>query len=145
VARVALVTGRGFARPSSSEAIAWALREGRPLNLFRDQFRTPVDVGSVAAAVEQMLVRSAHGLFHVGGAQRLSRYELGLRVARVLGLPEDLIEPVSQKLQPGAPRPADVSMDSTRARTELGWEPLPLEASVREGRAERPPTSPGPP
>jgi dTDP-4-dehydrorhamnose reductase len=138
VARVALVTGRGFGRPTSSESIAWALREGRRLQLYRDQFRTPVDVGSVTDAVERMLTRGALGLFHVGGPVRVSRYELGMHVARALGLREDLIEPVTQASQPGAPRPADVSMDSSRARAELGWEPAALEASIREGRTERP-------
>jgi dTDP-4-dehydrorhamnose reductase len=137
VARIALVTGRGFGRPTASESIAWALGEGRRLQLYRDQFRTPVDVGSVTDAVERMLTRDAHGLFHVGGPARVSRYELGMHVARTLGLREDLIQPVTQASQPGAPRPPDVSMDSSRARAELGWEPSTLEASIREGRTER--------
>ena len=52
VARVALVLGRGHGpRGTSSESVAWALRAGRTVRLFTDEYRTPVDPGSVADAV----------------------------------------------------------------------------------------------
>jgi dTDP-4-dehydrorhamnose reductase len=135
VVRVALVHGLGFGgRATASEAIAWALRAGRALRLFTDQHRTPVDPESVASALSCLLEGSASGLFHVGGAERLSRFELGLRVARALGLPADLISPASQAAAAGAPRPADVSLDSGRARRELGYLPRPLDDGIRDGR-----------
>jgi dTDP-4-dehydrorhamnose reductase len=51
VGRVALVSGRAHGAPSSTESIAWALRAGRPLRLFTDQYRTPVGSESIANAV----------------------------------------------------------------------------------------------
>jgi dTDP-4-dehydrorhamnose reductase len=138
VLRVALVHGRGHgARRTASEAIADALRGGRRLRLFTDQHRTPVDPESVADAVDRILERGAAGLFHVGGAERLSRYELGIRVAALLGLPADRIDPVTQSEgRQGARRPADVSLDCSRARRELGFYPRALDEGVREGRAD---------
>ena len=133
-ARVALVTGRGHRRPTASETIAWALRGGSPVRLFTDQFRTPVDVASVGDAVLRAFERGASGVFNLGGPERLSRYELGVRVAASLGLRAELIEMALQGELAGAPRPADVSMDITRARRELGWEPAPVEASIADGR-----------
>ena len=138
VLRVALVHGRGH-RPggTASEAIAWALRAGRTLRLFTDQYRTPVDAESVAAAVAALLRRGGNGLYHVGGPERLSRYDLGLRVARLLGLPAHLLQGVTQaEHTPGAPRPLDTSLDCGRARRELGWTPRELDIGIREGRAE---------
>src|SRR5262249_57962159 len=58
VLRVALVLGRGFGpRTTASEGIAAALAAGRPLRLFTDQFRTPIDPESVADAVRRLIER----------------------------------------------------------------------------------------
>jgi dTDP-4-dehydrorhamnose reductase len=138
VVRVALVYGRGYGpRPTASEAIAWNLKDGRTLRLYVDQHRTPIDPESVAAALRLLLAGSQHGIFHLGGPERLSRYELGLRSARALQLPDALLEPIRQAERPaGAARPADVSLDCSRARRLLGWSPRPLEDGLRESRPE---------
>jgi dTDP-4-dehydrorhamnose reductase len=133
VLRIALVVGRGFGpRTSASEGVAAALAAGRRPRLFHDQYRTPIDPDSIADAVARVLDGTASGRFHIGGAERLSRYELGRRVARVLGLPDD-IEAISSAEQ-AVPRPGEASLDSSRARRELGWEPRPLDDAIRDGR-----------
>jgi dTDP-4-dehydrorhamnose reductase len=137
VVRVALVQGRGHGRrPTASEAIAWSLAAGEPLRLFADQHRTPIDPESVAGALLALLAGTQRGLFHLGGPQRLSRHELGLRLARLLGLTDSLIVPTRQAehTRGAAQRPADASLDCTRARTLLGWAPRPLDAGLRESR-----------
>ena len=138
VARVALVLGRGHGpRGTSTESVAWALRAGRAVRLFTDEHRTPVDAASLADALERILVRGGAGRFHLGGPERLSRHELGLRVARALALPESGVEAALQAEHAGGERRApDVSLDSTRARRELGWEPGPIDEAIRGGRAE---------
>jgi len=137
VARVTLVVGRGHGpRGTASEAIAWAFRARRPLRLFADEYRTPVDPESVARAVALLFRGSATGRFHLGGPERLSRYELGLRVARALGLRADDIEAARQAEHVGPARPPDVSLDITRARAELGWAPRSLDEVLPEGRAQ---------
>lgn len=132
VTRVALVIGRGHGpRGTGTEAIAWALRGGRAARLFSDQYRTPIDADSVAEAIALALQRRASGRYHLGGPERVSRYELGLRVARVLGLPSALVEAVAYRDEPTeAPRPADASLDSRRAREEFGWAPRGLDAAI---------------
>lgn len=137
VARVALVLGRGHgARGTASEAVAWALRSGRPIRLFTDEYRTPIDPASVADAVARLVTRGgATGRFHLGGRERLSRHELGLRVGHVLGLPTARIEAGARVDYRGPERrAADVSLDSARARRELGWEPRPIDEALRDGR-----------
>ncbi|HET8646771.1 MAG TPA: sugar nucleotide-binding protein, partial [Vicinamibacteria bacterium] len=97
VMRVALVCGRGHGpRGSATESMAWALRAGRRLRLFGDQYRTPVDAESVAAAAAALLRGQENGVFHVGGPERVSRHQLGLRVAAALGLDAGLIEEARQ-------------------------------------------------
>lgn len=145
IVRVALVLGRGHGpRGTASESIAWGLRAGSRLRLFTDQYRTPVDPESVSRALERLLEGSQAGRFHLGGAERLSRHELGVRVARLLGLREDLIEATTQATHSiGVPRPADVSLDSGRAARELGWAPRPLDDAIREGRVAPDGRAPG--
>jgi dTDP-4-dehydrorhamnose reductase len=133
ILRVALVIGRGYgARKTATEAVAATLAAGGRPRLFHDQYRTPIDPESVADAVSRAFARSVSGRFHLGGAERISRYELGQRVARVLGFPEQLerVDEASQAVR----RPADASFDSGRARRELGWEPRPLDDAIRDSR-----------
>jgi dTDP-4-dehydrorhamnose reductase len=139
VVRVALVVGRGYGtRPTASEAILWSLASGQPVRLFVDQHRTPVDPESVARALLALLAGTQRGVFHLGGSERLSRHELGQRLARLLGLPTAPILAVrhAERAQ-GAARPADVSLDCTRARLLLGWSPRPLDEGLRESRPRR--------
>jgi dTDP-4-dehydrorhamnose reductase len=137
VVRVALILGRGHGtRATSTESVARALLGGQAVRLFTDEHRTPVDPESVADAVARLLDCPAAGRFHLGGPERISRYDLGLRVARLLGLPQGGIVAGRQADHAGPDRrAADVSLDSGRARRELGWEPRPIDEAIRESRA----------
>lgn len=136
VVRVALVLGRGHgARATSTESVARALLGGQSVRLFTDEYRTPVDPESLVDAVARLLDGSAAGRFHLGGPERISRYQLGLRVARCLSLPGAGVVAARQADYPGPDlRAADVSLDSGRARRELGWEPRPIDEAIRESR-----------
>jgi dTDP-4-dehydrorhamnose reductase len=136
VARVTLVVGRGHGpKPTATEAIARSLRAGRQVRLFTDQYRTPIDPDSVASAIERLVTGTHTGRFHLGGGERLSRHALGLRLARLLGLPSELIVAATQaEAPPAAPRPADVSLDSSRAQRDLGWTARPLDDAIRDSR-----------
>ncbi len=137
VARVALVVGRGHgARGSASEVIAWTLQAGRSTFLFGDEYRTPIDAESIADAIVRLLDRGLAGLFHLGGPERLSRWELGCRVARAIGLSQSGLVRGRQRDQPAhEPRPADVSLDSGHAGRELDWKPRALDEALRESRS----------
>ncbi len=138
ILRIGLVCGRGHGpRRTASEALAFRLRRGEGVTLYEDEWRTPLGSDSVAHAVSAVLKRpDAKGIFHIAGAERLSRVRLGERVAAVLGLDASLIRRAPQRSHQGAPRPADVSLDVARARSELGWRPGPLDDAIREGRIE---------
>ena len=136
VARVALVLGRGHGpRSTSSESVARALQAGRSQKLFTDEYRTPIDPESVADAVTRLLEGAGAGLYHLGGPERVSRYELASRVARAFGLSaEGLVAAVQAEHQGPDQRAPDVSLDSSRARRELGWQPRELDAAIKESR-----------
>lgn len=136
VIRVSLVVGQGHGpRTTATETIASALLGRRPLRLYTDQFRTPVDDRSVADALSRLLARRTEGLFHLGGKDRVSRFGLGERVARALSLDSRFLEPTTMVgFPPKAPRPVDVSLDSSHAGTLLGWSPRNLHSAIIETR-----------
>jgi dTDP-4-dehydrorhamnose reductase len=107
-----------------------ALRSGRPLTLFVDEFRTPVGIRVAAAGLLMALVTGG-GTLHLGGRERVSRYDLGVMVAEMLGADPGLILPGHQRDRSvGAPRPPDVSLDSSRAYA-LGYDAPPLREALR--------------
>jgi dTDP-4-dehydrorhamnose reductase len=108
-----------------------ALGKKEPLRLFRDEFRTPVDAGSAAAGLLQFLGREK-GMLHLGGRERISRLDMGRRLARLMGVASPAIVAVSQaEVRMPAPRAADVSLDSSRA-FGLGYDPKGLDAALEE-------------
>ncbi|MEW2348415.1 sugar nucleotide-binding protein [Streptomyces sp. NPDC006684] len=80
VARTSLVIGDA-GHPSEHERLVHALVAGRPGALWTDDVRCPVHVADLAAALCELAVGEAAGVVHLGGAQALSRYELGTRLA----------------------------------------------------------------
>jgi dTDP-4-dehydrorhamnose reductase len=118
VVRVSLLYGPSLhGRPSFFDEQIAALRAGRPVTLFADEWRTPLDLLTAARALVGLAQSSCTGLIHVGGPLRLSRLEMGQRLAKYLGADESLLRPVSRDSIPGAEsRPRDVSLDATRWR-----------------------------
>lgn len=107
-----------------------ALRDGKTLRLFVDEFRTPVGARTAAAGL-LMALRGGGGTLHLGGRERVSRYELGIVLAGMLGAGVGRIVPARQRDRTiGAPRPPDVSLDSSRAYA-LGYDPPPIAEELR--------------
>ena len=122
-------------RATSTEAIAWKLASGATLSLYMDEWRSPIDPESVLSAIEGAIANpDAAGVYHLGGPERITRFDLGRRVAQLTGLPADGILGASRTGHRGAPRARDVSLDSSRARRDLGYAPRPLDVAILEGR-----------
>lgn len=116
------------------------LAAGRDLSLFTDQFRTPAYVGDTAEAVYRLSETSATGIFHMGGRQRLSRYEFGMIFARLFDLPAARLHPVRMEDVPArAPRGKDCSLIVDKITREVGISPSTVEEGLRlqKGEEER--------
>ncbi|NJP09387.1 MAG: NAD(P)-dependent oxidoreductase [Leptolyngbyaceae cyanobacterium RU_5_1] len=101
------------------------LRAEEELKLFVDEFRTPV---SATAAAQGLLLafQTVQGRIHLGGRERISRYEFGRLMVDVLELPATGLKASRQQdVKMAAPRPPDVSLDSSKA-FELGYAPRSL-------------------
>jgi dTDP-4-dehydrorhamnose reductase len=123
VVRTSLIYGR---RPRIDRNTRWIvgdLRAGTPVRLFTDELRCPIWVESLAAALVELAGLTHTGVLHVAGAQTLSRYELGVRLARFHGLDPDPLIPARSR-ESGLHRPLDCTLDCSRARALLRT-PLP--------------------
>lgn len=123
---------------------AW--QAGQTLRLFTDEFRSPIDASVTAHAIWELARANATGLFHIAGAERLSRFELGQLLAARSPELNPRIESASLKEYRGAPRPPDCSLNSAKAQALLSF-PLPRysEWLRRGGDASSPKSASGAP
>jgi dTDP-4-dehydrorhamnose reductase len=101
-----------------SAMVRAALTGDRTLTFFTDEFRCPVRADDVAIAVEALLINPLSGPLHVGGRDRVSRYELARLLARSMDLDPEAVAGAPQ--DPHAPpRVKDITLDSSLAELEL--------------------------
>ena len=121
----------GMATPTATSFIQpfiQTLREGKELNLFIDEFRTPVS-GKTAAQGLLLALAKVKGRIHLGGKERLSRYDFGRLLVEVFQLPPGIKPCRQQDVKMAAPRPPDVSLDSSKAFA-LGYQPLSIKEEL---------------
>ena len=121
----------GMATPTATsfmQPFIQTLREGKELNLFIDEFRTPVS-GKTAAQGLLLALAKVKGRIHLGGKERLSRYDFGRLLVEVFQLPPGLKPCRQQDVKMAAPRPPDVSLDSSKAFA-LGYQPLSIKEEL---------------
>ena len=72
------------------------------------------------------------GIFHISGPETFSIYDLVLRVAKFCGLEtESLNKTTSESLNQAAKRPPKTGFDLTKARKEIGYNPMSFEESLK--------------
>lgn len=139
VARLPLL----FGPPAAANArgcflSAWTdhLRGASELVLFTDEWRTPLSARDAARGLLTCLESGKPGkTYHVAGADRVDRYDLGKRFAAhaagPLGFDASLMKAGVQADVPmPAPRAKDVSLDISRAKNDLGFTPRPLDEEL---------------
>ncbi|WP_413165034.1 SDR family oxidoreductase [Capilliphycus salinus ALCB114379] len=128
VCRMPLMFGKASPHAGSFiQGFIEALKAGKELQVFTDEYRTSVS-GTTAAKGLLLALEKAKSILHLGGKERMSRYDFCRLLAEVFNLPADKIKPCLQEdVQMPASRPPDVSLDSSKA-FNLGYQPL----SIRE-------------
>jgi dTDP-4-dehydrorhamnose reductase len=111
------------------------LREGKELSLFIDEFRTPTSAKTASQGL-LLALEKVNGRIHLGGKERVSRYDFGRLLVEVLQLPANSLKACRQQdVKMAAPRPPDVSLDSSKA-FELGYAPLSLREELEALRGQ---------
>ena len=108
-------------RRSLGEFFVNNLSEGKNVNGFTDVIFCPMWVNHLAQTLIEMLEKDLHGLYHVVGAQAMSKYQFGVEVARRFGLRSSLIEPQSvERSSLTAKRSHNLWLSIHKLSTDLG-------------------------
>jgi dTDP-4-dehydrorhamnose reductase len=110
---------RGF-----NEELRHALRTGQGMTLFTDEFRCPIPAAETSRAVWKLAEKNCAGIYHVAGAEKLSRWQIGQLVVQRWPEIKTEIKSGSAKDFAGPPRALDTSLDISKAQKVLS-KPLP--------------------
>jgi dTDP-4-dehydrorhamnose reductase len=116
VVRTSLIVGDGR---GAHETLTHDLIAGRRTGmLFTDQIRKPVHVDDLADALLELAGNDYRGVLNVAGTEPISRYDLGVLVARRDGLDPEAI-PSGRAADLGVIVPADIRLTTERAASVL--------------------------
>jgi dTDP-4-dehydrorhamnose reductase len=110
---------RGF-----NEQLRHSLQAGQGMTLFTDEFRSPIPAVETARAVWELAEKNCAGIFHVAGAEKLSRWQIGELLVKRWPEIKTKIESGSAKVFSGPPRALDTSLNISKAQNFLS-KPLP--------------------
>src|SRR5467141_724307 len=98
----------------------WVLgsaRNGKPIDVATDRIGSPTFADSLAAGILQLLKVPDGGVYHLAGADGMSRCDFAVRLVNAFGLDPAMVKPVRwADLHLKTPRPADSSLSSAKAK-----------------------------
>jgi dTDP-4-dehydrorhamnose reductase len=115
VVRVSWMFGTALhQRKSFYDSMLRSIKHNEPMRLFDDEWRTPLSLRTAAVELSRLAHSSLCGIFHLGGRERMSRFEMGRRLAKFLGGDENTVQAGKRSdVNFDEPRQADLSLDST--------------------------------
>jgi len=104
------------------------LLTGQSISCFADEWRTPLTHRWAARMLLNLLAEwEGTGLLHLSGPERLSRLDIGQRLALRLGVSQEKVVPIAQAaVATPEPRPRDTSLNSGLWRRMFSSEPWPI-------------------
>ncbi|WDF68076.1 SDR family oxidoreductase [Sphingobacterium oryzagri] len=135
ILRTILVYGC-IADPNRSNFVLWVknkLTANEPINVVKDQWRTPTWVDDLADACIIASKKNANGIFHISGETLHSIYEIAVKVAEHWQLDKQLIRPITaEEIGQAENRPRKTGFIIDKAKQQLGWTATQLRDSFTE-------------
>lgn len=139
IARTSVIYGSTPASGKTNFAlwIVEKLSKGERVRIVTDQWNSPTLNTNLAEMIAEAMERRILGTYHLAGATRISRYEFAVQLAKVFGLNEGLIIPISSKeISWIAQRPRDSSLNVSKALNVFHNKPLDIKNSLRKLKEE---------
>jgi dTDP-4-dehydrorhamnose reductase len=130
----------GWGKKVKTNFLLWLLERlsgKQKIEIVTDQYNNPTLADNLSACIWEMAEKKLSGIFHVGGAEYLSRYDFALKVADKFGFDKSLISPVQTDLlaQP-ASRPKRGGLKIDKARKFIKTRPLNVEEGLEQVKRE---------
>lgn len=122
VVRIVLTAGTSETRSRSFvEDMCLAVRAGKDVTLYVDEFRCPLPAGVIARTIWELVDRRQPGLYHLGGSERLSRWEIGAALLPWYPELKDRLVAGSARNRVGGLRPLDLSLRCEKIQRLLSF------------------------
>lgn len=107
------------------------LETGQEIFAVTDRFFNPVYVDDAAIATMKIIDKKRYGVFHCGGVDWLSEYEITLAIASILNLDKNLIKQIKPvKINNKLPRPRKNGLVTLKTETDLDMKFSSLESGI---------------
>ncbi|MEI9958992.1 MAG: SDR family oxidoreductase [Ferruginibacter sp.] len=133
IVRTVLVYGKPYNKRNNILTIVREkLENGESYDVFNDQVRTPTYAQDLAKAIVSIIEKKATGIYNICGKDVLTPYDMAVATANYLQLDASLIKKITAKdfVQP-AKRPPITGLDISKAKNDLGYEPISFEEGLR--------------
>ena len=106
-----------------SNFLGWVLRNlkaSKTINVVNDQISNPTPVELLKQVLESIVLLNCEGVFNVGSADPISRYDFALKIAKSYGYDTKYIKSISTKdLKQSAYRPKNTYLNYDRTISKL--------------------------
>jgi dTDP-4-dehydrorhamnose reductase len=139
VVRIVLTAGTSERGDRSFvEEMCRTAQAGKEVTLYADEFRCPLPAGVIARAIWELVDRKQPGLYHLGGSERLSRWEIGETLLPWCPELKGFLKKGSARNHIGSPRPSDLSLRCDKIQRLLSFRIPGFRAWLagRQGRGE---------
>ena len=108
-------------RKSFSDWLYDELSNGKSINGFDDIFYSPIAIDHFVPNAITLVEKNASGIFHLAGAQRISKYDFIAQFIDMLSLDKDLLKKCKcDDANLSARRPKDMSLSVAKIESYLG-------------------------
>ncbi|HKQ35887.1 MAG TPA: NAD(P)-dependent oxidoreductase [Nitrospiraceae bacterium] len=122
VVRIVLTAGTSETGDRSFvEDMCRTAKAGKDVTLYADEFRCPLPAGVIARAVWELVDRKQPGLYHLGGSERLSRWDIGETLLPWYPELKGRLMAGSARNHVGSFRPADLSLECEKIQRLLSF------------------------
>jgi dTDP-4-dehydrorhamnose reductase len=130
----------GFGIKVKKNFLLWLLEKlsmGENLKIVDDQFNNPTLADNLSECILEIIERNLSGIFHIGGAEYLSRYDFALKVAEVFGFKDAEITPIkTDSLKQKAKRPSKGGLKILKAQGILKTKLLNINEGLEQAKGE---------
>ena len=139
VVRVSLVLGYPVTNGNAFYvSLEKRLKSGDELAFSTEEYRTPVDVLTLAESVLEFAENDYQGIIHIGCTESINRYELARKVAAAMSFDASMIKPKKEETSSDrAPRHRNGIISVEKAASVLKTGMLDIDATVLKSIDER--------